>query len=133
MAKNNLTEKWKAGELKEGLYYIKTVSGNIYIDTLEDWYRADMAFSGREFSKYVASEITEVITSVPTYKELKQLKQFVNLYSHETEVTKHLWKLLKECKEVLEDTKKDRGIYFNNLNLTDLLTRINAAIDESEE
>lgn len=63
------------------------------------------------------------------YEELQRLKEENDdlsalITSGELEIG-HLRQLLRECKEVFEELKKDRGVYFNNANLTDLLTKIN--------
>ena len=34
----DLTEKWKAGELEKGAYYVKDKRGNVYIDEYDDEY-----------------------------------------------------------------------------------------------
>lgn len=60
---SDLTEKWKAGELEDGDYYIKT-SGVII----------PMYFDGLYFEGADDKDIQEVIAPVPTYAELQELK-----------------------------------------------------------
>ena len=44
-------------------------------------------------------------------EEMQQLKEFVNLYSHETVVIKQLRQLLKECKPLFFPYVKDMPLY----------------------
>lgn len=88
----------------------------------QEW---DKRFENAHIQK---SELIE--TNVNLSSQIKHLK---DLQADQDKEVERLRELLKECSEVLEDIKKDRGIYFNNLNLTDILTRIKIFIGESEK
>ena len=71
----NLTEKWKAGELKEGWYYILNQNNTIRIEEANVWIgRYEKPFVGFDDD----SGIKEVIAPVPSYDELKSLKEKEN-------------------------------------------------------
>lgn len=85
---NDLTEKWKAGELEEGWYYIKYEDNHVGIAfACGGLGRDEYPFVGFEFE----DDIEEVLAPVPSYDELQALK----------EENANLKELLKECKEHL--------------------------------
>lgn len=119
-----LTKDWKEGKLKQGWYFTSTAKGevcpNLWFD--DEW---------NDFMGMV-----EEVLAPCDYEEMQQLKEFVNLYSHETEITKHLRTMLKECKENYErylSFAKENGCTKGIMEFEEIITRINAAIGESEE
>lgn len=80
----DLTEKWKAGKLRQGAYYIKIVDV-VFID----FFNAKTL----KFIRFKEKYIDEVLAPVPTYEELQALK----------EENARLKGLLKECKNCIED------------------------------
>lgn len=116
----SLTDDWKAGRLKQGWYFTLTINGEICPNLWFD----------DEWNDFMGM-VDEVLAPCD-YDELQRLKEFVNLYSHETEITKQLRQLLKDCKEFFEEENpKDFTVISERMD--DLLTRINATIGESEE
>lgn len=67
----DLTEKWKAGELEEGWYYVRTGNGKIGI-TL---YWQDKSIDDEFFSDYDNNDVIDIIAPVPSYEELQALKE----------------------------------------------------------
>lgn len=66
-----LTEKWKAGELKEGYYYIKYEDNYIGIAFACEWIgRYEYPCVGFEFEE----DIEEILAPVPSYEELQRLE-----------------------------------------------------------
>lgn len=66
-----LTEKWKAGELEEGWYYIKYEDNHVGIAfACEGLGRDEYPFVGFEFE----DDIEEVLAPVPSYDELQSLE-----------------------------------------------------------
>lgn len=103
----DLTEKWKAGELPHGAFYVK-----IYGVVLIDFFDATKL----KFVRFEESAIEEVLAPVPRYNKLQALK----------EENARLKELLKECKELIKrsfDDYPDSAIY----------RAINLAIGEREE
>ena len=64
---NNLTEKWKKGELPEGHYYIKTRS-ETNIDEYIQWYKDHGIPSEKSFAYF---NVQQVLAPVPSYDEWK--------------------------------------------------------------
>lgn len=135
----NLTEKWKKGELEEGWYYILNQLDVIRIEQANVWI-------GRYKNPFVGfdddSGIKEVITPVPTYEELQQLKQNAvkaanNALDTFNENTK-LRQLLKECYTIVDTRMLNlRGLYNTDglevykresERLKKLLTKINEVL-----
>lgn len=147
-----LTEEWKAGKLAAGYYYIKFKNGEIET--------RDNLIGG--FLMNMKNPIIQVIAPGPTYdeykamqKELAELKEKIKKREEliqclgsnidELDVKKSvliiennkLRGLLKECKEELEyhselifcELESDNS----KIEFKHLLTRINAALGESEE
>lgn len=144
----SLTDDWKAGKLENGKsYYVKMhANGDIKIlQALDD--KEDGQVLGDSKFIYTPCEIPEiydieeVLTPVPSYEELQQMKE--NLKDHkenccclENEKLRldkaNLRSLLKECKEFFEEENpKDFTVISERMDY--LLTRINAIIGESEE
>lgn len=132
----DLTEKWKKGELESGLYYV----GNNKI--------TDIAFVKNNLLEVytlnsnipkMLKHDAEIIAKVPTLEELQRLEsdrlaknEGVEFVAELEEENARLKGLLKECKEFFEEENpKDFTIMSERMD--DLLTRINAALNESEE
>lgn len=152
-----LTKDWKAGELEDGLYYILLENGKTPISELETWYRTNIEESKeyyeteQAFYGYSDNMISEVLAPVPTYDEYKAMQEQVVLLNkyieqwqkaYQDTVTENcsvknecagLRALLKECKPYLSyKINKDKHVGFTP-TAANLLTRINAAIGESED
>lgn len=131
-----LTKKWKQKQLKEGYYYIKTSTGRIEISHLHWWYEI---LSGVEtptelaFDEYMYDEILLILASVPTYEKNKAMQKKLSELKQEN---KQLRTLLRECLPIVSAeiiTWQIRGGEESRKRGQDLLTRINAALGESEE
>lgn len=59
-------------------------------------------------------------------KQLSEHKEYCCCQKNEVLILENtkLKDILKECQIILQETKKDRGVYLNNLHLTDTLTEI---------
>lgn len=62
----DLTEKWKAGELGHGAYYVR-IEGGVLIDFFDA--------TKLKFVRFKESAIDEVLAPVPSYEELRELKE----------------------------------------------------------
>lgn len=93
----NLTDKWKKGELKEGLYWVKHDGIINILDNLE----------------IALTNVDEVLAEVPSYDEYQKLlsdqlakNEGVEINAElEAENTK-LKELLKECQDEIEYLRK---------------------------
>lgn len=126
----SLTDDWKGRKLDPMWYYVKYKDGRIgktlLIET-PDYY-------GFYNNCDLNDEVEEVLAPIPSYEELLSMKEDnvdkiirnvnVRLLSREVE---SLRELLKECRPALSHLGKW------NTQRQSLLTRINAAIGESEE
>lgn len=126
----NLTEKWEAGELEEGWYYILNKNNTVRIEEANVWIgRYDKPFVGFDDD----SGIKEVLAPIPSYEELQELKEYektIKSYngmpidytiSCETvnklldvknkikEENARLKELLKECNDAFEKIQKNYG------------------------
>lgn len=125
-----LTEDWKAGKLPSGWYYIK----------IEGFKGVDIDLYDKEGNSWLCNSDKDlnplnVIAPVPTYDEYKAMQEQLNKegtwyteisYKKIKKENNQLRDLLRECKRHLYFQKK-----INNEVIT-LLTRINAALGESE-
>lgn len=143
-----LTEEWKAGELEDGLYYILLENGKTPISELETWYRTNIEESKeyyeteQAFYGYSDNMISEVLAPVPTYDEYKAMQEQLNKegtwyteisYKKIKKENNQLRDLLRECKPYLSyKINQNKHVGFTP-TAANLLTRINAAIGESEE
>lgn len=143
-----LTAEWKAGKLDVGFYYVKGVDGLFGIMSDYALYRVNLNHSDNEMT---------LLAPVPTYDEYKamqaelaelkekikkreELIQCLGSNIDELDVKKSvliiennkLRGLLKECKEKIHQ-EFICSDYLSIDKFFDLLTRINAAIGESEE
>lgn len=99
-----LTEQWKKGELKEGVYYCNI--GNT-VETLFTWGKNYHQLTNNKDEVYIPEmDDCEVLAPVPTYEEWqekqKSLKVLAEAYCKEKEENQLLKKLLKDCKEKLK-------------------------------
>ena len=122
-----LTEKWKKGELPDGFYYFRLPDGNVEIASEYKLIRYNLIKDADKI---------EILAPVPTYQEYLESESHCAVYSDRNKWLKDenakLKELLKECKEFFEEENpKDFTVISERMD--DLLTRINAAIGESEE
>lgn len=120
----DLTEKWKAGELPHGAFYVKVFTGAILVD-----------FFDATILKFVRCEddIEEVIDYVPCYTNLQAIKERADALSDRVNCQKNRIacleydlnrcnRLLKECQEIIEWYKADCG--YKDLPTESVLTKI---------
>ncbi len=154
-----LTEDWKAGKLHKRfdepkLFYCKTDNG---IEILKTWGYKNLEFLSMADEVFEPVDDVQILAPVPTYdeykamqKELAELKEKIKKREEliqclgsnidELDVKKSvliiennkLRGLLKECKEKIHQ-EFICSDYLSIDKFFDLLTRINAAIGESEE
>lgn len=125
----SLTDDWKAGKLPFGDYWCH-VTGSPYIEEVSS-------------DCMTEEDIVEILAPVPSYKEAQRLRKIDNttkifrrkIESQRKEIAS-LRELLKECLVYIPysypqfQTEKRIDLDSAKLNL---ITRINAAIGESEE
>lgn len=141
-----LTEEWKAGKLEFGKdYYIKTVYDEVLIDCYEQQYDESHYPHGMGFDNFSKNMIKRILAPVPTYDEYKAMQAELAEHRHycccsENEVMRlklaEMEELLKECLPIVSAeimTWQIRGGEESYKRGQDLLTRINAALGESEE
>lgn len=110
----NLTEKWKAGELEEGWYYIKYEDNHVGIAfACEGLGRDEYPFVGFEFE----DDIEEVLAPVPSYEELQALKDRVNCQKNRIACLEYdlnrCNRLLKQWEEINRNMMQCHG-YINH-------------------
>lgn len=107
----NLTDKWRKGELPDGVYYCDT--GNT-VETLFTWGKNYHQLTNNKDEVYIPEmDDCEVLAPVPSYEEWKQLKE-----------------LLKECKHIMSIEKDFASCHFEKDKLCKLLTQINQVLGE---
>ncbi len=125
---DELTEEWKAGKLLAGDYYIKFENGEIE--------RQNNCIGG--FLMSCNNRVVQVLAPVPTYEEYKDMQEELAEHRYycccnENEVLRlklaEMEELLSECQAHL--SLGEIGTSVTPINV--LLTRINAALGESEE
>ena len=101
------TEQWKSGTLREGWYYLSIIPNKKCIDY----------FTGQDFERYNEWAIEEVLTFIPSYEELEELressdglsklmfKSLMNRFVKADEERERLEEQLKEANEVIENMK----------------------------
>lgn len=129
-----LTKEWKAGKLDVGFYYVKGVDGLFGIMSDYALYRVNLNHSDNEMT---------LLAPVPTYDEYKAMQSAIQNGESAIDTNKRLCKkveelgyLLKECLPIVSAeimTWQIRGGEESHKRGQDLLTRINAALGESEE
>jgi hypothetical protein len=129
-----LTKDWKEGKLKSGLYWVK-FKGKIVIAECTVFGDVSRPFEIETKTDFMI-KISKVLAPVLTYDEYKAMQEQLNKegtwyteisYKKIKKENNQLRDLLRECKRHLYFQKK-----INNEVIT-LLTRINAALGESEE
>lgn len=129
-----LTKEWKKGKLAAGYYYIKFKNGEIET--------RDNLIGG--FLMNMKNPIVQIIAPVPTYDEYKAMQAELAEHRHycccaENEVMRlklaGLEELLKERKNIVAHDCWQEAQFPDGqvVQKQDLLTRINAALGESEE
>lgn len=119
-----LTDEWKAVKLDVGFYYVKGVDGLFGIMSDYALYRVNLNHSDNEIT---------LLAPVPTYDEYKAMQEQIGDSNKKVE---NLGYLLKECLPIVSAeimSWQIRGGEESRKRGQDLLTRINAAIGESEE
>lgn len=127
----SLTDDWKAGKLKEDWYFIK-FDDVIYQDYYNGYFIQTGDTDGIEVLapcdygelQRLKSENAELIETNGSLS--RQVKHLLDLQKEEDKEVERLRDLLKECKEHI-------CFHFCEKKARKLLTRINAAIGESEE
>lgn len=124
-----LTEEWKAGKLLAGDYYIKFENGEIE--------RQNNCIGG--FLMSCNNRVVQILAPVPTYDEYKAMQSLAQNGESAIDTNKRLCKKIEELCSLL----KDIALFFEECNPHDFtvvadnmdvyLTRINAALGESEE
>ena len=125
----DLTEKWKAGELEEGWYYIKYEGNEVGIAFACEWIgRYEYPCVGFEFE----DDIEEVLAPVPSFKELQSLKaqlaehkEYCCCAKNEVLVLENarLKELMKECHNQLSKLLVD-GVEPQDGEIIKFLTKI---------
>lgn len=144
-----LTVDWKAGKLRDGLYYILLENQKTPTAELETWYKNNIEDSKeyyeteQVFYEYPNNIVREILAPVPTYEEYKAIQAELAEHRHyccctENEVLRlkveSLRDLLKECIPYINDCVDVQMSVGHYPELEyDLSTRINTAIGESEE
>lgn len=144
---NNLTEKWKKGELRDGEYYCKTENG---VEILRTWRGLNgyLNFENMCNEVFISSmDDCEVLAEVPSYQDYKKLNWYAGdgveenakLKTENKWYSEQLNEAVKEVghlKELLEEVQSKirysspRGIEtFADLDDT-LLGKINQALGE---
>ena len=95
---NDLTEKWKKGELineeDAGCYYIETIDGEIYPDCLSP-------IDG--FKNTYNYAVKKILAPVPSYEEYLTMKDCAKMVFEAAERETKLKELLKECRECVDE------------------------------
>ena len=123
----DLTDKWKKGELPDGLYYVKTNGDSVMIlgwSKFAGWYN-----------------IKQVLAPVPTFEEWQSMDRLEKIMLQErarlnkqvTELlgkNKQLKELLKECLEVLEMVAGETRDFPHTVD--DCIDKISQALGEDK-
>ena len=137
-----LTKEWKAKKLEQDKdYYVELMTGDIVIDFYTQLFDNLHYPQNLGFDNVSNNIINRILAPVPTYDEYKATQEQLNKegtwyteisYKKLEKENNKLRGLLKECKEFFEEENpKDFTIMSERMD--ELLTRINAAIGESEE
>lgn len=92
---NTLTADWKAGNINQGYFYVKTTLGKILIDNI-DFYRPN--YDG------FYHKVSEVITHVPDYDHFVGLTEKVKTLTSEN---KHISDLLANQGKEVENLREE--------------------------
>lgn len=137
-----LTADWKEGKLKQGWYFTSTAKGevcpNLWFD--DEWNdfmgMVEEVLAPCDYDEYKAMQdhilYLEKCISIYEQKEKQHTNDSIEYNKLEKE-NNNLRDLLRECKPYLSyKINKDKHVGFTP-TAANLLTRINAAIGESEE
>lgn len=137
-----LTKDWKEGKLKQGWYFTSTAKGevcpNLWFD--DEWNdfmgMVEEVLAPCDYDEYKAMQdhilYLEKCISIYEQKEKQHTNDSIEYNKLEKE-NNNLRALLRECKPYLSyKINKDKHVGFTP-TAANLLTRINAAIGESEE
>lgn len=131
-----LKADWNAGKLEDGFYYVLTTEDNIV--AIAEAQCGDLLVD-------IPEMILKILAPVPSYDEYKAMQEELAEHRHyccceENEVMRlklaEMEELLKECLPIVSAeimTWQIRGGEESHKRGQDLLTRINAALGESEE
>lgn len=120
----DLTEKWKAGELETGAYYVKDERSKVYIDEYDDEYSCGYYLR----TCFSSDSVSEVLAPVPSYKELQALKAQLTEHREYCCCAKNEVLVLENAnlKELLEGCKEDCG--YKDLPTESVLTKIDEVL-----
>lgn len=158
----DLTDKWKKGELPEGVYYVLYYKN----DTAEvDIYRRVYSLYNESEVRFTIPQVTKILAEVPTFDEWKasekynkHLEEVIKIYERKdkqatetsiaynklAEENDKLKELLKECREFFYENLIDSEFHFSyglgsNIkkqscirSLSNLKTKINQALGEDK-
>ena len=85
----DLTEKWKNGELEDGMYYMENTSGII-----------GRVGHSKAFPCY---NVKQILAPVPSYAEYLTMKDCAKMVFEAAERETKLKELLKECRECVDE------------------------------
>ena len=135
----NLTEQWKQGKLKEGIYYVKlndTLGLEIAKLTTDQGYPIWQTF-GHQIRK---DRIKEVLVRVPSCDEMRLIALKVDVICEKIAEmaveNQQLKELLKQCLDEiheLAEIQDNRSMTIYNFLSAELLTQINNAIGYSND
>ena len=93
VGKMTLTDKWKKGELPNGMYYIEFKDGDIAKDVYAfgSWGNINEHF------------LKQVLAPVPSYEEWKSTGKFAMEAMKVAEENQQLKELLKECRNLINE------------------------------
>ena len=97
-----LTEQWKDGELENGYYYV------MVLDNKKDVFMLHLIHGHFEYS---SSFIKEVLASVPSYEEYRELLD-LNVYEKDRKKAIGLENKIKRLQEQLKEAVKIVNMYW---------------------
>lgn len=113
----SLTEQWKDGELKSGMYYLKMTDTNGSISR-------DEYFHPYGFVNWLPEDIKEVLAPVPSYNEYKEMDNDLK------EIASKNDSLAMECGKLQEQLKEANNVIcalfplsMNKIKATDCVYR----------
>jgi hypothetical protein len=139
-----LTEDWKAGKLHKRfdepkLFYCKTDNG---IEILKTWGYKNLEFLSMADEVFEPVDDVQILAPVPTYDEYKAMQEQIADQRAKLESARWYQTVQNEDIGKLRGLLKDIKLFFEECNPHDLtiiadnmdiyLTRINAALNESE-
>lgn len=126
---SDLTEKWKAGELKEGWYYILNQNNTVRIEEANVWI-------GRYEKPYIGfyddSGIKEILTPVPSYEELQSLEADRLAKNEGEEIVAELKEENARLKELLKEWVKAYPVVAVTCDLKNFV-KIKELLDKTNE